>query len=68
MGKRKKQRQEPLWVATCDLPASPGHPFYQRLNQFLESHGFDAFVDGLYQRFYVREWVATVCPPGGTSG
>ena len=33
-----------MWVATQKLPRSPGHPFYERLNQVLEKAGFDAFV------------------------
>jgi transposase len=64
MGKRKRERQEPLWVATSDLPASPGHPFYQRLNQILESHGFDAFVEGLCRRFYAPGVGRPSLPPG----
>ena len=40
MGKRKK-RQGTMWVAASDLPKSPGHPFYQRLNAVLEQAGFD---------------------------
>ena len=51
MGK-KKRRQETLWVATSDLPTSPGHPFYERLNLILESQGFDRFVEGRCRRFY----------------
>jgi hypothetical protein len=31
---------------TRDLPTSPGHPFDQRLDQILETHGFHAFVEG----------------------
>ena len=34
-----------MWVATQKLPRSPGHPFYERLNQVLEKAGFDAFVE-----------------------
>ena len=41
-----------MWVATQKLPRSPGHPFYERLNQVLEKAGFDAFVEGLCARFY----------------
>jgi len=41
-----------LWVATSDLPASPGHPFYTRLNAILEAEGFDRFVEDQCQRFY----------------
>jgi transposase len=51
MGKRK-ERQEALWVVTSDLPLSPGHPFYQRLNALLESAGFDAFVERVCRKFY----------------
>jgi len=41
-----------MWVATIDLPRSPGHPFYARLNEVLESEGFDAFVESRCGRFY----------------
>src|SRR5712691_5929650 len=33
--------QSPLWVVTADLPKSPGHPFYARLNALLEANDFD---------------------------
>ena len=51
MGKRKK-RQDGLWVAAIELPRSPGHPFYQRLNQALEAQGFDSFVEKACRPFY----------------
>ncbi len=51
MGKRKK-RQESLWVAASELPTSPGHPFYQKLNEVLDAAGFDAFVEKECRRFY----------------
>ena len=41
-----------MWVATQKLPRSPGHPFYERLNQVLEKAGFDAFVEARCARFY----------------
>jgi len=63
MGKKKK-RQETLWVATSDLPASPGHPFYQRLNQILEAHRFDSFVEGQCRRFYAAGLGRPSLPPG----
>ncbi len=46
MGKRKR-RQESLWVAAAELPTSPGHPFYQKLNAILDAAGFDAFVENV---------------------
>ena len=39
-------------MATQKLPRSPGHPFYERLNQVLQKAGFDAFVEALCARFY----------------
>jgi len=35
-----------------DLPECKGHPFYERLDQLLDKHGFDGFVEGLCARFY----------------
>lgn len=54
MGKRKKH-QEGLWVAAVELPRSPGHPFYERLNPVLETHGFDGFVEKLCLKFYAKD-------------
>ena len=51
MGTRESD-QPPLWIATSDLPTSPGHPFYARLNALLDAHDFDRFVEGLCRRFY----------------
>jgi transposase len=41
-----------LWIAASDLPTSPGHPFYARVNAILDDHGFDCFVEGRCRRFY----------------
>ena len=49
MGKRGRQRQENLFIASNTLVKSPGHPFYEKLNQVLEANGFDEFVEGLCQ-------------------
>ena len=51
MGTRETD-QPPLWVATSDLPTSPGHPSYARLTTLLDGHDFDRFVEGLCHRFY----------------
>jgi transposase len=51
MGTREPD-QGALWVATSDLPRSPGHPFYARLNALLDAHGFDRFVEDKCRRFY----------------
>jgi transposase len=51
MGKRKSE-QAALWIPTTELPMSPGHPFYVRLNEILEAAGFDRFVEEQCRPFY----------------
>src|ERR1700719_4309252 len=51
MGTRQSE-QGSLWVATAELPKSPGHPFYTRLNALLDAADFDRFVEGECVRFY----------------
>jgi transposase len=50
LGKRKPV-QQPLFVSTADLNARP-HPFYAAVNQVLDAHHFDVFVEGLCGKFY----------------
>ena len=50
-------------MATQDLPRSAAHPFYARLNQILDEHEFDGFVEGLCERFYAEEGRPGL-PPG----
>ena len=53
MGRRKNRSRTPgLWIATNELPRTGGHPFYQRLNQVLDTHAFDAFVEAQCASFY----------------
>ena len=63
MGKRAMQRQETLWVPTADVPQSPGHPFYQKLNELLDGNGFDAFVEGQCRPFYAEVMGRPSIPP-----
>jgi len=51
MGTRETE-QPPLWIATSELPTSPGHPFYARLNAILDAAGFDRFVEAQCAQFY----------------
>ena len=44
MGTRDPEQPQ-LWIAASDLPVSPGHLFYTRLNALLDADGFDAFVE-----------------------
>ena len=52
-----------MWVATQDLPRSAAHPFYTRLNQVFDEHGFDPYVERLCERFYADEGRPGL-PPG----
>ena len=54
MGKRKA-RQESLFVAADQLPQSPGHPFYQRLNALLAEAGFDRWVEQRCREYYEQD-------------
>ena len=55
MGKKKRRRQADLWVASSQLARSPGHPFYEALNEVLSEHGFDDFVEELCGKFYAEK-------------
>lgn len=50
--RRKRERQQDLWIATSDVVETPGNAFYDRLNQILEEHKFDAKVERLCHKFY----------------
>lgn len=52
-----------MWVATQDLPRSASHPFYERLNQILDQHDFDGYVEALSARFYAEDGRPGL-PPG----
>jgi transposase len=50
--RRKRRRQESLWIPVAELPSTAAHPFYQRLNALLDEAGFEAFVEQTCQPFY----------------
>src|SRR5215203_6736384 len=53
MGRRTDRTRTPgLWIASHELPPTGGHPFYQRLNQVLDAHAFDEFVEAQCAAFY----------------
>ena len=65
MGARKsREKQEDLWVAHTELAVAPGHPFYQRLNELLDSEGFDAFVESRCAKFYAARYGRPSLTPG----
>ena len=60
----RKDEQAPLWVVTADLPMSPGHPFYTRLNAELDARAFDRFVEEKSRPFYAKTMGRPSLPPG----
>jgi len=54
MGKRKPA-QETLFITHDDLPRSPGHPFYVKLNQLLDEAGFDYWLEKRCAQYYAQE-------------
>src|SRR5436309_3062834 len=36
--RRKRERQQDLWIATSDVVETPANVFYDRLNQILDEH------------------------------
>src|SRR4051812_33406425 len=65
MGRRSDRARTPqLWIATNELPRTGGHPFYQRLNQVLDDHHFDAFVEAQCAPFYAANVGRRSLTPG----
>jgi transposase len=65
MGRRTDRARTPgLWIATNELPVTGGHPFYQRLNQVLDAHGFDDFVEAQCAPFYAAKLGRPSLTPG----
>jgi transposase len=53
MGTRKKrERQEDLWIVSSEVVGPPAHAFYVRLNQILDHHHFDRRMERLCRRYY----------------
>ena len=65
MGTRKqREKQEDIWVAHTELASAPGHPFYQRLNELLETEPFDEFVEERCAKFYTSPYGRPSLTPG----
>ena len=62
--KKRPQEQQEMWVASTDLPKSPGHPFYRRLNALLAEAGFDRWIEGLCAPYYAEALGRPSIPPG----
>lgn len=49
---RRQKRQAPLWIAHDDLAPSPGHRFYETLNELLREAAFDRHAEALCAPYY----------------
>jgi transposase len=61
---RQGGRQGQMMVLWDELPKSPGHVFYDRLQAVLIEAGFDAFVEALCGPHYAASVGAPSLPPG----
>lgn len=64
LGRRRSSHQGELFLTSADLPQSPGHAFYDRLNELLAEADFDRFVEGLCQPHYAHHIGRPSLPPG----
>jgi transposase len=65
MGKRKRRlRQQSMWIATKICHESASHPFYAELNQILDRNGFDDYVEELCSAFYAPTMGRPSLAPG----
>src|SRR6202789_3655629 len=56
--------QGDLLATWAEMPRSPGHAFYDRLQDLLREAGFDAFVEGVFKPYYAPRMGAPSLPPG----
>ena len=61
---RESDRQGDLMVSWAEMPRSPGHVFYDRLQEVLIAGGFDLFVETACQPYYAPKMGAPSVPPG----
>ena len=50
--RRRRQRQEQIWIAQQEVSKGPAHPFYARVNELLEEKKFDEFAEKECAKFY----------------
>lgn len=63
MGRRNVEKQGEFWYAAEQLPRSPGHVFYVKLNELLAEADFDEWVEDLCEPYYARSGRPGI-PPG----
>ena len=61
---RQGDRQGDLVVTWPEMPRSPGHVFYDRLQRVLIAADFDAFAETTCKPYYAAKMGAPSVPPG----
>jgi len=61
---QQKDRQGDLMVSWSEMPRSPGHVFYDRLQSVLLEADFDAFAEAICKPYYAARMGAPSVPPG----
>jgi transposase len=62
--RRETGAQGDLVVTWAEMPRSPGHAFYDKLQKLLIEAGFDAFVEEVCKTYYAPRMGAPSLPPG----
>ena len=61
---QQKDRQGDLMVSWSEMPRSPGHVFYDRLQSVLVEADFDGFAEALCKPYYAARMGVPSVPPG----
>src|SRR3954447_23487142 len=61
---RQGERQADLMIGWAELPRSPGHAFYDRLQAVLVAAGFDRFAESECAPYYASKRGRPSLPPG----
>jgi hypothetical protein len=48
---KRRQVEQPIFIATADLPVSRANPCFEAVNQVMAAQGFDPFVDRAWAKF-----------------
>ena len=62
--RRDSEVQPDLMMTWAEVPRSPGHVFYDRLQKLLQEGGFDSFVEESCKSYYAPRMGAPSVPPG----
>jgi len=62
--RREAGVQDDLVASWAEIPRSPGHAFYDRLQTLLKDAGFDVFVEDVCKPYYAPRLGAPSLPPG----